>query len=221
MATIEDIVKTITEVCPPTAEEDVTNWNKRFIAKNITKDFIGEFAKTEEAKTSLFPFVDQRVQQGIKTFEEGAFEEKVKTRVETRLRELNPNETEDQKRARAEKERADKLEGINKKSDLLNKGILYLMTKNYNIPERALKAFVASATDEQELVQLIEDLAARDTLTSEKITNDVLRKHNIVPKSGDAVGKYATKADLERALKSGVPYGKEEDEAYKRLYASK
>jgi hypothetical protein len=221
MALIEDVVKTITEVCPPTADEDVSGWAKRFTAKNITKEFVTEFAKTDDYNTTLRPFVDQKVSQGVDTFEKGAFEDKLKIRLETKLRELNPNETEDQKRARIEKERADGLAHDKLKGELLNDAIMYCMKKKHMLGEDLLKAVVKAADSSDDVHKLIDQDYDRFVLERENITNSVMKDHNIIPKSGDGNHKFSTIADIERYLKAGNPYTKEIDAEYNRLGAHK
>jgi hypothetical protein len=94
---------------------------KAFIAKNqllVTAEIVDKWVETDEGKKWLQPREDKRVTEALKTYREGHYDADVKKGVDEKYLQLNPKETEDQKRIRALEEEGRKDKAKIAKQDL-------------------------------------------------------------------------------------------------------
>jgi hypothetical protein len=193
--------------------DDVSKFTKEFVITNFKKEYI------DDVKPEIMPFVDKKVSEGIasgiKNYREGKFEEEVKTRVETEIRKRNPDETEDQKKLRDASQRLAQTEQVAKRTGLMNKAILYLGAKDVKIKETILSKLIGE--DETETLSLIDDYISENSLLKEKITNEVLKEHNVTPKTGDTPKRFASIDEIQRYLQTGGEYTKEIESELARI----
>jgi DNA integrity scanning protein DisA with diadenylate cyclase activity len=209
-------VKEIVEYLTKNAtEKEVSEFIKEFTIRNFKKEYLDE----KEIKDIVMPVIDRQIniktETGIKNYREGKFQEEVNARVETELRKRNPDETEDQKKLRDASQRLAQTEQVAKRTGLMNKAILYLGAKDVKIKETILSKLIGE--DETETLSLIDDYISENSLLKEKITNEVLKEHNVTPKSGDKKTRFSTQEEIQRYLQNGGEYTDEIKAEFYRL----
>jgi hypothetical protein len=168
----------------------------------LTKDLVSNWLQEhDEGKAFTQSFTDQRVSQAIKTFKEGHFEEEVKQRVETRLREMNPKETPEQARLREVEQKLAMQEKVAKRAELSKMALQYSSQKHLDsVPEEVMAALVRDTEEETRTV--IDRLKEYIMFREEKKANSIMSKNSYQPESGDGdKGIYSTQDELIAAIK--------------------
>jgi len=92
-------------------EEKVQALLSEFVPKpELTAEMVKPFLETEEGKRLVDPIADARVARGIETFKTKTMPGEIEKAVAAKLKELNPEETPEQKLLREQNERIAKLE---------------------------------------------------------------------------------------------------------------
>ena len=115
----------------------------------VTPDLFKAFLDTPDGQRMVQPIVDRRTQEGIKTFEEGHFAEKVKAAAAAEVMKMRPQETEEQKQIRELREEVEKEKRARTRSQLEREATEFFAQNK--IPQIALKYFAGNTLDEVRL----------------------------------------------------------------------
>jgi hypothetical protein len=130
-------------------------------AEDFAKDATAIFTKwleteagkgflTDEAVKKLYqPEIDRQVSKALETFQAKTMPEKIKEAVEAKIKELNPEETPEQKRIRELEERQKQLEKQNQRERLKNYALKLLTEKKLDALTGNIDIFIVGDTEEE------------------------------------------------------------------------
>lgn len=148
----------------------------------INKDVVSGWAETDEGSKFFQAFSDKRVTQALKTYEEGHFAEKVKAEVESKIRLMNPGETEEQKRLRSLELQFEEEQKKRKHAEMKSITVEYANQKNLNLGE-LLEIFVSPSEEETRIK--IDKFGDYIALREQQAVNKVLATNSRIPQGGD------------------------------------
>lgn len=168
---------TIEQVREWLAENKDTDPVKAFFAEivpkvEITADTVTPFLETPEGQQLLQPIADKRVSDALKTYKEGHYDADLKAEVAKKILEMNPQETDSDKRIR-ELEEKDRKREDEWKQDKLRRQIVEEAAKE-NIPSWWVDDFSGNTIDEAKV--FLGKVKAHDDSVSERVRNELLTK---------------------------------------------
>lgn len=132
----------------------------------VSPESVKAFLETQDGSRLIQPIADKRVQDAIKTFKEGHFEDEVKARVAAETLKINPIETKEMKQIRELQEKFDKSEKDRTRAEL-RRQVIELLSQE-NIPSWWIDDFAGNSVDEakvfaQKVKQSYDDEIAKAT----------------------------------------------------------
>lgn len=156
----------------------------------LTAEVVSPFLETETGKSLVQPLIDKAVTTGIKTYEQGHFNEKVKAEVAKKLLELNPEETPEAKQIRELREEIMNEKKLREK-DTLRRSIVEETAKQ-GVDSWWVDEFAGNTIEEAKV--FIAKIKAHDAKLVEKTRNELLAA-GFKPGSGSGNGQ-GKKVDL-------------------------
>lgn len=118
-------------------------------APPLSVDNVKTFLETQDGARLIQPIADKRVQDAIKTYRDGHFEDEVKARVAAETLKINPIETKEQKEIRELKEKFEKSEKDRTRAEL-RRQVIELLSKE-SIPSWWIDSFGGNSIEEAQV----------------------------------------------------------------------
>lgn len=137
----------------------------------VTEDKVKEFLGTDEGKKFIRSAADSMINQGIETFKKGKMLDLIKEEVDKRIKELNPDESPEQKLIREANDRISILENSAKK-ERLEKVVLHTLAAKKLTALNGLMNVLTGSDEEETLANVTRLETAIKEIVAEKVKGE-------------------------------------------------
>jgi len=137
--TLKEMEMTIQEIL--TAINSLSDADKKSLSAELLKLFpnlgtatvkaedVATYLESDDGKKLIQSKIDAGITTGVNTFRDNNFKKEVDKAVEEKIKELNPDETPEQKENRENRRRIEELEATNKRNELKNTAMMLISEK--------------------------------------------------------------------------------------------